>query len=201
MDLLKFTVPPELSGPISSFYHHVRHKFGLVEPTSRWQVVAGPETKSRATVDGYGWFGLDEGEEMWLLELVTLVSVPQRQSRGLFLFEGRQNERVVLYTESGVDQLWTRHWSRAQLGLHRAPPGQGLLPAALTACLPQHFAASHRENPTVATTGVGLTTCSTVPRQPAWSSFFVNTSNIIVGKLRQASQQKSAAWTYLCMSA
>lgn len=30
---------------------------------------------------------------------------PSAQSRGLFLFEGRQNERAVLYRESGADQL------------------------------------------------------------------------------------------------
>lgn len=58
--------------------------------------MAGAETVSQrqsgAAVDGYGWFGSDEGEEMWVLELVTLVSVPRQQSRGVFLFGGGQNE-------------------------------------------------------------------------------------------------------------
>lgn len=93
---------------------------------------------------GMDGFGSDEREEMWVLELVTLVSVPQQQRRRLFLFYGRRNERAVLYgRQSGVDDSeaggrpgpsWTC----------MAPPGQdschNALAAALATCLAHHAA-------------------------------------------------------------
>lgn len=74
----------------------------------------------------YRRFGLDEGEEMWVLELVTSVSVPPQPRRRFFLFCGRQNERVVLYSrQSGADEAETgscpgHSWT------FKSPPGQDL---------------------------------------------------------------------------
>lgn len=77
--------------------------------------------ESGAAVDGYGWFGSDEGEEMWVLELVTFVSVPWQQSRRWFLF--RMKERCC--TEGNLVQT-----SLERAGFQgTAGPGQGLLPA------------------------------------------------------------------------
>lgn len=109
-------------------------KFSLVlwTPTaakhdkSRQESERETDRQSRAGVDGYGQFGSDKWEEMWVLELVTLVSFPKQQSRSLFLFYSRQNERLVLYCrQSGTDR--SRRASRAQLDV-KSPSRAGLLP-------------------------------------------------------------------------
>lgn len=80
---------------------------------------------------------------MWVLELVTLVSVLQRQSRRLLLVLGGQNERAVLYgrqpdtNEAEAGRRPGHSWTR------EAPPGQGLLPRR-PACSPDHMPGTPR---------------------------------------------------------
>ena len=78
-----------------------------------------------------------------MLELVTLVSVLQRQSRRLLLVLGGQNERAVLYgrqpdtNEAEAGRRPGHSWTR------EAPPGQGLLPRR-PACSPDHMPGTPR---------------------------------------------------------
>ena len=78
-----------------------------------------------------------------MLELVTLVSVLQRQSRRLLLVLGGQNERAVLYgrqpdtDEAEAGRRPGHSWTR------EAPPGQGLLPRR-PACSPDHMPGTPR---------------------------------------------------------
>lgn len=96
--------------------------------TSPGRSVKQRQRQSRVGVDGYGRFGSDEGEEMWVLELVTLVSVPQQQRRRLFLFYGRQNERAVLYgRQPGADEAERRADVQGTAG--HVKPLQGRTPA------------------------------------------------------------------------
>lgn len=94
---------------------------------SRQESERETDRQSRSGVDGYGQFGSDEWEEIWVLELVTLVSFPKQKRRRLFLFYRRQNERAVLYSrQSGTDR--SRRKSRAQLDVKKSPSRAGLLP-------------------------------------------------------------------------
>lgn len=78
-----------------------------------------------------------------MLELVTLVSVLQRQSRRLLLVLGGQNERAVLYgrqpdtNEAEAGRRPGHSWTC------EAPPGQGLLPRR-PACSPDHMPGTPR---------------------------------------------------------
>lgn len=65
---------------------------------------------------------------MGVLEPVALVSVPQQQSRRLFLFYVRQNERAVLYSRQPGEAQAEAGGRPGHSWTRKAPPGQGLLP-------------------------------------------------------------------------
>lgn len=101
--------------------------------------------ESRAAADGWGRSGSDGGEEMWVLELVALVSVGEEKVVS-FLQAGAMKEPCC--TAGRLARTGPRRADvQDTAGREKPPPGRDSCHAGLAAALPHHH---HHHHPAAA---------------------------------------------------